>query len=170
MKPLVVAIAVGITLIMLFMFSKPAHAFTSFEFQTANIPPHDNVTYTVHDLRLGEDYVWLDLNGTLFTKFPAGVAEASNDPEVIALDLDLNLDRGFDRSVGFDINKTLTPGTLIKMCVEYDNSVRECEDEGVIGAGLNWSAAGTRLVVNLNDLTHASKVAYLTEQKFKGAK
>ena len=169
MKPLVVAIAVGTVLILLFAFSKPAHAFTSFEFQTANIPPHHNVTYSVS--LDDEEYVWSELNGTLVTNFPAGVASAHNDPQVIALDLETNLDRGFDRSVGFDINKTLTPGTPIKMCVEYDNSVRECEDEGIIGAGLDWSAAGTRLVVNLNDLTDASKVTYLTEQqRFRGAK
>ena len=150
-----------------------AHAFTSFEFQTANVPErYDNITYTVYDTNLDEEYVWLEFNGSSddYTKFPTGVAEAGNDPRYQALELENDLDRGFDRSRGFVINKTMEPGTPIRMCVQYDQSVqhphersilRECEFEGIVDKG-GWSAAGTRLVMNLSSLVDESTQVFRT--------
>ena len=120
------------------------YAYTIIEFAVADPPTtYNNVTFTIEDQRLNEEYVWLQFSADVpkdglccyakYASLPDGVAEAWDDPQVQAEEFEPN--RALDEGGWFTaINRTIEPGTPLKMCVSYDNN-EKCEYTAVRDEG-----------------------------------
>ena len=118
------------------------YAYTIIEFAIADKPlQYQNVTYTIEDRRLFEEYEWLQFtveyccNAAKYSKLPDGVAAAWDDPEVRAQEFEplRAIDNDYDGGMFTVINRTIEPGTPVEMCVSYDNNenLTRCEDTAV---------------------------------------
>jgi hypothetical protein len=119
-------------------------AYTVIEFAVADRPlQYQNVTYSIDDRRLFEEYEWLQFNeyfccNAKSTILPDGVGTAWDDPEVRAQEFDPRqaLDDEYDGGLLTVINRTLEPGTPVEMCVSYDANLTHCEHTAVADKGL----------------------------------
>lgn len=145
------------------------YAYTIVEFAIADRPVQSqNVTFTIEDLRLHEEYKWIQFNrnyeigagvSQTFSQRPDGVGTAYDDPVVNAEEYEPQYPSPYDNGFFTIINKTLEPGTPLTMCVSYNNNdnMTRCEYTAV-------ADEGAYSVVNLQADVDAAK-----PPKFKGA-
>lgn len=158
---------VALLAIPLLVVPTQAYAYTVIEFAVADPPTtYNNVTYTIEDQRLSEEYEWLQFtvdyccNAAEYAKLPDGVAEALDDPVVRAYNPEplRAIDTDYDGGMFTVINRTIEPGIFVVMCVSYDNNknLTRCEDTAVADRGLG---SYLMLQVDMDAEVNASKIA-----------
>jgi hypothetical protein len=129
----------AIALAILVVMPSQTYAYTLIEFAVVDPPTtYSNVTYTIEDRRLDEEYEWLQFGvdyccvAAEHAKLPDGVAIAGwDDPIVQAYDAEplRAIDSDYDGGLFTVINQTIEPGTPIEMCISYDKNknLTRCE-------------------------------------------
>jgi hypothetical protein len=126
------SLIVVVVMLPLLIIPSQVYAYTIIEFAIADRPQqYQNVTYTIKDWRLDEEYEWLHFFGNpgTYSKVPAGVSTAYDDPEVRAAEYEPEFDSPYNDGYFTIIDKTLEPGAPVEMCVAYDNNenLTRCE-------------------------------------------